>query len=119
MFIYDTLADNSNTLNRMYHSSSLALAILTPIALISVNINETLTQACDYALAILLPYHSHVGLNYVISDYVPMSVRSTARFTLLGCTMVGVVGLLKANVQGHGLLHSTYQLWNSKQVKKD
>ncbi len=98
----------------MYHSSGYALAGLAPIALILSP--SSLNFPVDLALSVIIPYHSHVGLNYVISDYVPQSLRSLARSGLLGITLVTIGGLLMLNIEGPGLTQSVKGLW---QPKKD
>ena len=35
-----------------------------------------MTRICDLALGVVLPFHAHVGLNAVISDYIPYAWRS-------------------------------------------
>ena len=40
----------------------------------------------DLTLGVLFPVHSHIALNYVISDYVPKAIRTTARVGLFGAT---------------------------------
>ncbi len=40
---------------------------------------STLTRGADLALALVLPVHSHVAMNNVISDYVPKNVAGKPR----------------------------------------
>ncbi|KAJ1438207.1 hypothetical protein B484DRAFT_324213, partial [Ochromonadaceae sp. CCMP2298] len=65
------------------------------------------------ALGIIFPFHSHVALNYVVSDYVPKGMRGAARALLLGVTVIGAAGLLKINVMGPGLTESVKSLWRA------
>ena len=37
---------------------------------------SAMTRICDLGLGIVLPFHSHVSLNAVVSDYVPYAWRS-------------------------------------------
>ena len=37
-----------------------------------------MTRICDLGLGIALPFHAHVGMNAVISDYVPYAWRSAS-----------------------------------------
>jgi succinate dehydrogenase hydrophobic anchor subunit len=34
-----------------------------------------MTRLCDLGLGVVLPFHAHVGLNTVVSDYVPYAYR--------------------------------------------
>lgn len=74
----------------------------------------------DLVLGVAFPFHSHVGLNYVISDYVPKQSRSMARGALMVCTVVTVIGLLKLNLSGPGLTESIKGLWRKpKSIKNE
>lgn len=35
-----------------------------------------MTRLCDLGLGVVLPFHAHVGMNAVISDYIPYAYRS-------------------------------------------
>lgn len=112
-------ADSSASLNKLYHHSGLALAILTPAAFaLSPSV---INMPIDIILGIVFPLHSHVGLNYIVSDYVPKAQRSLARYALLAATVVTCLGLLKLNIQGPGLTESIKSLWrkpsNNNEVK--
>lgn len=37
---------------------------------------SVMTRICDLGLGVVLPFHSHVALNAVISDYLPYASRS-------------------------------------------
>lgn len=37
--------------------------------------DSMVTMPCNIALGLLMPIHSHVGLNYIVSDYVPQAAR--------------------------------------------
>jgi succinate dehydrogenase (ubiquinone) membrane anchor subunit len=89
-----------------------ALAILTPIsfALAPSDLNKPI----DLALGLLYPFHSHVALNYVITDYVPKAFRTVARVSLVGVTLATVVGLTQLNVEGIGMTQTVKNLWAGK-----
>ena len=96
-------------MNKMYHKSMMALAVLTPVSFVLSP--SPMNKPIDLALGVLFPFHSHVGLNYVISDYVPKAMRSVARFGLLGVTAVTTVGLLQLNISGVGMTETIKRLW--------
>jgi succinate dehydrogenase (ubiquinone) membrane anchor subunit len=72
----------------------------------------------DYTLGVIFPFHSHVGLNYVISDYVPKNLRVYARTGLLGVTIVTIAGLFKLNYDGPGITESFKALWKAPEKKE-
>ena len=51
---------------------------------------SAMTRICDLGLGIVLPFHSHVSLNAVVSDYVPYAWRSA----LQPMPMAAVIKLL-------------------------
>ncbi len=109
-------ADTSKSLNKIYHTSGIVLAGLTPIAFILSP--SMLNMPVDIALGVLFPLHAHVGMNYVISDYVPKALRSLARAGLLGVTIITAAGLLKLNLTGAGVTETFKSLWRKDEKKK-
>ena len=69
-------------------------------------------------VGLALPFHSHVGLNYVISDYVPKAHRAAARGGLLFATAITVAGIFKMNYDGPGLTETLKSLWRKPADKK-
>lgn len=53
----------------VYHYTSLAALGLMPVALVASP--SALNVPIDLALGVILPLHGHIGMNYVITDYVP------------------------------------------------
>ena len=134
------IADSSKSVYKFYHFSSLVLVGLTPLALINpyesnyislpfdmlLGTNLIKSSLCTdhfwflivpfLLLGILFPIHSHIALNYVISDYVPKASRSLVRAGLLGATIVAAAGILKLNLAGPGLTDVIKSLWRSPKV---
>jgi succinate dehydrogenase (ubiquinone) membrane anchor subunit len=112
-------ADGSNSLTRWHHRISYSLMIVTPVAIMFGP--SSVTHTLDYALGLAIPFHSHVGLNYVISDYVPKAYRFIARSCLLAVTCITVVGIFKLNYSGEGLSRTLKALWNepANKTKKE
>jgi succinate dehydrogenase (ubiquinone) membrane anchor subunit len=109
-------ADSSKQLNKFYHISGLVLAGLTPVAFVLSP--SVINMPVDILLGLVFPFHSHVAVNYVISDYVPKANRSMARMALLATSVITVVGLLKLNIQGPGLTETIKSLWKKPEAKK-
>ena len=108
-FIINFKADSSKPLNKLYHTSGLVLAVLTPAAFIMSP--SLVNKPIDLALGFIFPFHSYVAFNYIISDYLPKTLRSTARVSLLGITVIATAGLLRLNIQGVGLTETLKSLW--------
>ena len=110
-------SDASKPANKFYHSSELVLAGLTPVAFM---MPSWANLPIDLALGVLFPVHSHIALNYVISDYVPKALRTTARVGLFGATIVTLVGILNLKLTGAGLTRTLTSLWKKpeKPAKK-
>lgn len=102
-------ADSSKSLSKMFHTSGIALVVLAPAAFVFSP--SKLNVVVDLALGVLLPFHSHVACNYIISDYVPKAFRSAARGGMLFASLVAAAGILKLNIQGPGLTESVKSLW--------
>ncbi len=106
------VADESKALTFFYHKTGTILIILTPLAFILSP--SKLNFPIDLILGIIFPIHSHVALNYVISDYVPKASRTVARASLLGATVIATAGILRLNFKGAGLTESIKSLWRKK-----
>lgn len=102
-------------MTKYYHTSGIVLAILTPIALVLSP--SQMNLPVDLALGVAFPLHSHVAINYVITDYVPKAARSVARAGLLGATIVAIAGILKLNIEGPGLTETLKRLWRAPTKK--
>ena len=61
---------------KVYHRVNLALLGATPVALATDN--TFLSFPVDMGLAIMFPLHGHIGMNYVITDYVPKLLSKAA-----------------------------------------
>ena len=108
-------ADGSKGLNKFYHKSFFLLALLTPVSFALAP--SPMNQPVDIALGVLFPVHAHVGLNYVITDYVPKAFRTAARVSLLGVTGLTIAGLLQLNLSGVGMTGTIKNLWKGKKVE--
>jgi succinate dehydrogenase (ubiquinone) membrane anchor subunit len=85
------------------------LAVLTPAAFVAGGTPASLPV--DVTLGVLYPLHAHIGMNYVISDYIPKATRGIARGGMLGFTIMTCAGLLKLNMEGPGLTETVKSFW--------
>jgi len=92
----------------------LGLVGLAPVAFLAP---KTLSFPLDMALAFALPLHGHIGMNYVITDYVPKFISKAAtgpaRIVQAGITFLTAAGLLKLNLTGPGITGTILKLWSS------
>mmetsp|Transcript_4719 Transcript_4719/g.4224 ORF Transcript_4719/g.4224 Transcript_4719/m.4224 type:complete len:138 (-) Transcript_4719:72-485(-) len=101
--------DGSKQVYKYYHLSGVILVGLTPIAfIISPSIYNF---PIDLSLGFIFPFHSHVAINAVISDYVPKPIQTPSRVALLITTVATAIGLLKLNIQGPGITETLKSLW--------
>lgn len=89
------------------------MAGVTPIAFLLPS--SPLSTPLDVALSLLIPYHSHVAMNYVVSDYVPKSGRPAARAAVLLTSIIAAAGLLKLTVHGPGVVETVKNVWSKPQ----
>ena len=99
--------DRGKMMMKIYHGSSFALAGLVPCAILMREKNVPL----DFALGVALPIHSHIGLNLVISDYVPTKMRVPVRAGVLAMTVATLYGMFQLNVYGEGISKTAKRLW--------
>ncbi len=71
-------ADSSRQLNRYFHQTGVALAVLVPLAFQSSF--DTISTAANLAMAPIIGFHALVGMNNVVTDYIPKQFRTGARF---------------------------------------
>ena len=98
---------------RLYQQSHYVLAGLIPATLLCESTSIP-AKVSDVGLALALPVHSHVALNYVVSDYVPKSFQLPVRAGVAGLTAVAFLGLMKTAVFGPGIGGAVKQLWGKK-----
>ena len=109
-------ADSGNEVGvKLYHKVNLGLLGLTPLAIASEG--SALSFPVDMALAVAFPLHGHIGMNYVITDYIPKlfgnAARGPARIIMCGVTGLTTLGLVKLNIEGPGITGSLKALWRS------
>ena len=76
--------------------------------------NLALSMPVDCALAIVLPVHAHIGMNWIFTDYVP---GNAPRVVLAACTVLATLGLLKLSVSGPGIVGTIKETWTGSEEK--
>ncbi|WPT10659.1 Succinate dehydrogenase [ubiquinone] cytochrome b small subunit [Picochlorum sp. SENEW3] len=102
---------------RLYHQSHYVLAGLIPATLVSEK-SSIPAKLSDIGLAAAIPVHSHIAMNYVVSDYIPKSAQFPVRAGVAGLTGVMFLGLLKTAILGPGIGGAIKELWSSSPSKK-
>lgn len=103
-------------MGKYFHKSALALMGLAPVAFLFSP--SSANFPVDLLLGIVIPFHSHVGLSHVVTDYAPKAMRTAARVSLLGCTTLLFAGLLKLNISGVGITETIKALWREPKNNK-
>jgi succinate dehydrogenase (ubiquinone) membrane anchor subunit len=93
------------------------LGLLVGVPLAFVAAPAALTTPLEAALAVFLPVHGHIAMNYVITDYVPKPQRGPARFAMLVATVGAIAGLLKLTLDGPGIVGTYKALWKKSEKK--
>eukprot|EP00242_Pyramimonas_sp_CCMP2087_P006513 CAMPEP_0198209976 /NCGR_PEP_ID=MMETSP1445-20131203/18020_1 /TAXON_ID=36898 /ORGANISM="Pyramimonas sp., Strain CCMP2087" /LENGTH=100 /DNA_ID=CAMNT_0043883901 /DNA_START=126 /DNA_END=428 /DNA_ORIENTATION=+ len=99
--------------------TSVAAAALVPLSIATSP--NALSMPVDLALAVALPIHSHIALNYVVSDYAQKISKHPAcagsmRLAVMGMTAVSILGLTKLTLNGKGVTGTLKELWRPKAV---
>ena len=103
---------------KVFHMTAPIMAVTLPIAFCGFMPN-VIQHIADDTLAFLFPFHGFVGLNFVISDYVPKKWRGSARLAAFFGMFVAFAGLYKLNsFGGPGIAKTVKQLWVKTDKKK-
>mmetsp|Transcript_13408 Transcript_13408/g.27364 ORF Transcript_13408/g.27364 Transcript_13408/m.27364 type:complete len:143 (-) Transcript_13408:34-462(-) len=113
-------SDEGTIATSTYHKVNLAIMALTPVAFaLSPSV---INMPFDLALGLALPLHAHIGMSYVITDYVPKvskGLLGPARVMLLGVTGVTILGLAHVNLKGDGMTETVKSMWRgTKKVEE-
>eukprot|EP00903_Cladosiphon_okamuranus_P007970 g7692.t1 len=109
-------ADDGKLGTKLYHAVNMVVLAGAPAAIATSP--SALTMPLDLVLGIALPVHAHIGMNYVISDYVPKSSRGAARGAMLAASVVATLGLLKLNLTGAGLTETLKATWREPKAEE-
>ena len=69
------------------------------------------------AMGLAIPVHSLIGMQGVVSDYVPPALQRPVRLGVVGAAGVMGLGFLKLNLLGPGVTRSINQFWSSSPSK--
>ena len=109
-------ADHDAKTLSIYHKVNWALLGLTPAAFAFSP--SMLNFPIDVALSVAFPFHAHVAMNCVITDYIPKffgkAAVGPARVVMAGATGLTALGLLKLTLTGPGLTETIKSLWREK-----
>lgn len=108
-------ADTGALGTKLYHHTSTFLLIGFPLAMLPI---PTISFPFEVAVGLIIPLHSHIGFNYIITDYVPKAMRSVARAGVLATTVISVLGLTYINIKGDGIGHAFRSLWKKPPVSE-
>lgn len=99
---------------KLYHFTSIGLLALMPCAFALSP--SALSMPIDWAMGVLIPMHTHIGMNNVISDYIPKPQQPIMRLAWLAATGIMCFGLVRLNAEGPGITETIKTFW--RQPKK-
>lgn len=103
-------ADEGKTSLKILHATSVVAAVALPVAVFSDS-GSAGQILSNWIIAGALPVHGHIGMNWVIADYVPKASQGTVRGLTLALSVLTFLGLVRINVQGDGIVDTVKYLW--------
>lgn len=110
-------ADKAPSAPQIIHKVNMFLLGAAPVALATSP--SVVSFPLDLVMGVAIPVHMHIGMNGVISDYVPKSAQTTARIVLLVVSGVTLLGLMKLNLAGDGISETAKALWRKPAAKEE
>mmetsp|Transcript_24692 Transcript_24692/g.30363 ORF Transcript_24692/g.30363 Transcript_24692/m.30363 type:complete len:151 (-) Transcript_24692:1368-1820(-) len=113
--------DAGNLATHVHHKMTTFLSIATPIYFLAPDslINGAVDKTLGVLLAVNVSAHSWIGLNYVVTDYIPKVSKAMvgpARIASAGIGAVTLLGLGKVALNDKGGLKGTaLGLWKKKE----
>jgi hypothetical protein len=109
--------DEGTMATRGHHVVTTSLAVLTPIFFLLPS-DGVLSKTFGLCLTAAITAHSWIGLNYVITDYVPKVSKALvgpARTVSAGLCLITLVGIGKISVTSPGGIPAVVKgVWNPK-----
>ena len=105
---------------RVHHGMTFSLAILTPLYFMVPDsmTDGTFNKTFGLLLSANITAHSWVGLNYVITDYVPKiskAMLGPARIVNVGLAVITMLGMSKIALSSKGGIKGVVKgVWNPK-----
>ena len=112
---FSLAADEGGKALKVFHASNVAAAILLPVAAFSDS-GSAVQTAANWAIAGVLPLHGHIGMNWVITDYIPPASQGSVRALTLAASVICFLGLARVNAQGDGVIDTVKHLWTPLKV---
>lgn len=110
-------ADQTLQQTKLMHKSNLLLAGLAPLAVLGSN--TMLQVPLDLALGAVLVAHTHMGMNYIFTDYLKQFNPSGGfRMGFLAVTALASLGLLRLTFSEKGIVGSVLATWSSSKAEK-
>ena len=112
-------SDHTTTGMHLYHQLNIAAIGLGPLALMAPS---SLTFPIDLVLGVVIPLHSHMGCNDVISDYSKKVTKAPwfengLRKGAFAMTVITFLGLLRLNLEGPGITEGIKSLWRPRRLE--
>lgn len=106
----------ASKLHGSYHWSYERILSIATIPLIASAFTMTHPHI-DFALGIVLPLHCHLGMDCIITDYLPKRrvgvIHPIAKTTLGLTTLLSLYGLYKLNTEDVGITEYVKKVWKN------
>jgi succinate dehydrogenase (ubiquinone) membrane anchor subunit len=111
------MADEGREAFKLYHKTHFVALAGAPLAFALSPLSPMLNMPVDLALGVAFPLHAHIGMNWIIRDYVPPAGQGAARGAMAAATVVAALGLLKLNLMGDGITETIKTVWREPASK--
>eukprot|EP00816_Leptocylindrus_hargravesii_P006173 CAMPEP_0196819178 /NCGR_PEP_ID=MMETSP1362-20130617/69357_1 /TAXON_ID=163516 /ORGANISM="Leptocylindrus danicus, Strain CCMP1856" /LENGTH=160 /DNA_ID=CAMNT_0042197563 /DNA_START=15 /DNA_END=497 /DNA_ORIENTATION=+ len=115
-------ADDGFFGTQIHHHANTVLALIFPIMLVGSDPDTSFGQGLGVITSAYISVHSYIGLNYVITDYVPKVSKKMvgpSRAVSLAISALTFAGLSKAALYSQGGLPGVVKgLWNGKTAEE-
>lgn len=96
---------------KVFHLTGTLLAVHLPIAFCGF-MPEVIQNIADQGLSVLFPLHGFLGMNFVITDYVPKAARSPVRILAFLSMVLAFGGMARLNLSGNpGVAKTVKHMW--------
>ena len=108
---------------KLHHHANTVLAVLFPMAILGTDADSDFGKGIGLLTAGYISMHSYIGLNYVVTDYIPKFLSKGAvgpsRVVVTGLSLVTFAGMSKMALYSPGGIPAVVKgLWNPKATEK-
>ena len=108
---------------KLHHHANTVLAVLFPMAILGTDADSDFGKGLGVLTAGYVSIHSYIGMNYVVTDYVPKFLSKGAvgpsRVVVTGLSLITFAGMSKMALYSPGGIPAVVKgLWNPNKVEE-